>query len=579
MKIPAIVSNRLHRDRSRSVIPSTLIVIVASVYIFFYYTPSYAFSWTTTRSVQAQEVYSDNIALAPSGSPKGAFVESISPTISLTGQSGLSTMSLNYRMQNIYNSGGNNSLSIYNQLQSSSHNTFIPNKLFLDSTSSISQQYINNNQIGADNINGANNSTNVYTFGLSPYWTPRFDNLANGSFRLNANTTAIGANASSTSNSNLAPISNSFNLAETMSLTSGAYFQRVKWNLGFNKNENYVANGQNVSYQNSNARISVPINAYFNVFVQGGNSNNSYQSTSGATNGGSYYTAGGQWTPSQFFSLTVGAGNNSYVTVFISPMPRLTWTTTYSDNSVGTSFGQSSVGSSDNSVGTSVGQSSVGSSVGTSGLTPGVNGSGNSGQNWQTALRYQAPRSTWTLSHNNSTTTSQQILAANQIFSNQQVNTLTNPGPNQFITNNPILTNDVIVTKTWNASVTFNTGRSTFSVNAFDSDYTYQTGFGNDQKVIGVTGSWNWPFASKTSAYLRPQWQKTTSQGLGTATNSQYYTVAIGLTQSITSQLNGTLDLRHMSQTSDVTNVSANNLLPTNGYQENRATATLSMRF
>jgi len=560
-----------------------LIVTVISVYILFYYTQSYALSWTINRTVQAQEIYSDNIALSPSGRERSAFVESISPGVAITGQSGLTSMSLNYRMQNLYNAGGNNSLSIYNQLQSTSHNTFIPNKLFLDTNSSISQQYINNNQIGADNINGSNNSTNVYTFGISPYWTPRFDNLANGSFRVNANTVATGANASSTSNSNLAPISNSFNLAETMSLTSGAYFQRVNWNLGFNNNENYVANGKNVSYQNSNARISVPINAYFNVFAQGGYSNNNYQSTSGATNTGAYYTAGGQWTPSQFFSLTVGGGNNSFVTVFISPMPRLTWTTTYSDNAVGTSFGQPSVGTNfgQPSVGTNFGQSSVGtnfgqSSVGTAGLTPGVNGSGNSGQNWQTALRYQAPRSTWTLTHNNTTTTSQQILAANQIFANQQANL----GPNQFITNNPILTNDVIVTKTWNASVSFNAGKSTLSLNAYDQDYVYQTGIGNDQKVIGVGGAWNWPFASKTSVYIRPQWQKTTSQGLGTANNSQYYTVSIGLTQAITSQLNGVLELRHMSQTSGVNNVNnINNGLPTNSYQENRATATLSMRF
>ena len=353
MKIPAIVSTCLHRDGSRSVILSSLtlntavehtkisastavfrsIVTVISIYVLFYHTQSYALSWTINRTLQAQEIYSDNIALAPSGSQRGAFVESIAPG-----------MSLNYQMQNLYNAGGNNGLNIYNQLSSSSRNTFIPNTLFLNSSSSISQQYINNNQLGASNINGSNNSNNVYSFGLAPSWTPHFANYANGSFQANANTTAIGANANSSSNSTLAPLSNTFNLAETMSLNSGAYFQRVNWNLSFNNNESFVANSQNISYQNISARVSVPINAYFNVFTQGGHSSNSYQSTNGATNSGTYYTVGGQWTPSQRFNLTVGAGNNSFVTVFFSPMPRLTTTTTYSDNAVGTSFGQSMTG-------------------------------------------------------------------------------------------------------------------------------------------------------------------------------------------------------------------------------------------
>ena len=614
MKTPAIALTHLHQDGLRSVIPSMLILntphpfalnlskgrdmgmrilwaraenpftlgqyfsernrrtwqekipaisrlivtVLLSVYVLFYHTQSYALSWTINRNVQAQEIYSDNIALARSGSQRGAFVESITPGVAITGQSAISSMSLNYQMQNLYNAGGNNGLSIYNQLSSNSRNTFIPNTLFLNSSSSISQQYINNSQLGASNINGSSNSTNVYNFGLSPSWTPHFSNYANGSFLVNANTTAVGANANSSNNtSTLAPLSNTFNLAETMSLSSGAYFQRVNWGMSFNNNESFVANSQNISYQNLSARVSVPINAYFNVFTQGGHSSNSYQSTTGATNSGTYYTAGGQWTPSQRFNLTVGAGNNSYVTVFFSPMPRLTSTTTYSNNAVGTSFGQSSGATAGVTTGA------------TTGTTAGIGGSGNSGQNWQTAMNYQAPRSTWTLTHTNTTTTAQQILAQNQL-----VNPLTNTGPNQYNIGGPILTNSVIVTTAWNLSVSFTTGKSTFNVNAYDRNYSYQSGIGNNQQTIGVTGTWNWPFASKTSAFLTPTWQTTKNPG---STNSQYYSVALGMNRTITPQLNGTLQLQHINQTSEVSNV--NNLLPTTGYQENRATATLSMRF
>ena len=535
-----------------------LIFTLMCVYSVFFCHSSFALSWTINRTLQAQEIYSDNIALAPSGIKQGAFVEAINPGVMITGQSALSTMNLNYRMQNLYNGGGNNSLNIYNQLQSSSRSTFIPNTLFLNSTSSISQQNINNNLIGASNINGSSNSGNVYTFGLAPIWTPHISNYANGSFQITANTIATSSNASSFSNSTLTPISNTFNLVETMALNSGTYFQRVRWNLAFNNNESYIATGQNISYQNSSARVSVPFMAYFNVFAQGGYSNTSYSSLNASNNNGAHYTAGGQWQPSQRFSITVGAGNNSYITVFISPMARLTWTTTYSDNSVGTSFGQYSNTASTTTLGTNTA------------ATSGIGGSGNSGTNWQTALHYQAPMSTWSLTHINTTTTSQQILAQNQLL----VNPVTNLGPDQYIINNPILTNNVIVSAAWNLSVSFNPGKSTVTLNAYDQEYSYINSSGNNQKIIGVSGLWNWPFASKTSLYIRPTWQTIANQG---AASSQYYKALVGLNHAITPTLNGMLEFQHMNRSSN--NSTTNELSPIVGYEENRVTATLSMRF
>jgi hypothetical protein len=362
-------------------------------------------------------------------------------------------------------------------------------------------------------------------------------------------------------------MSDSVNLAETINLNSGSYFQRVNWNLSFNNNENYRINSPTISFQNSNGRIGVPINAYFNVFAQGGYSNNNYQSlavsNTGNNSSGAYYTVGGQWKPSQRFNVTAGAGNNSYVTVFFSPMARLTSTTTYSNNAVGTNFGQYSPGN----AGGNTGQNSP------------ATGGGNSGQNWTTAINYQARRSTWSLTHNNTTTTSQQILAQNQIFPAQN---LTNNGIsitdlNQRIINNPTLTNQVIVSKNWNLSVSFNTGRSTLSANVYDHDYTYQT-LGNNQKLIGVSGSWNWRFASQTSAYLRPQWQM--NDNSNSINNSQYYTISVGMNHTITSRINGVLEFRHVTQNSN----GNSNILQqlnnfSNDYQENRVTASLFMRF
>ncbi len=509
MKTETVVLSNRNIHQPRLVVSYSLNIAIFCVYLLVHFDDSYALSWTIYPTMQAEEIYSDNIKLAPPGREQSAFVTALNPGISLNANSPLSTWNFNYRMQNLYNAGGDNGITIFNQLQSNSHNTFIKNKLFLDTFSTIGQQNINNFRPGADNINGSANSTNVYNFGLSPYWTPHFGNYANGIARVDFNTILTGANSSSiynptilntlnNFNSALNTISDSVNLAQTLNLNSGSYFQRVSWNLSFNNNENYRVNSPNVKFQNSNGRINTSINQKFSVFVQGGYSNNDYQSTTGDNNSGFYYTVGGQWQPSQRYSITAGAGNNSFVTVYISPMQRLNWTTTYSNNAVGTNFGQYS-----------------GSS--------GVSGGGNSGDNWQTSLNYRTRRSTWSLTHDNNTTTSQQLLAQNQIFpaQNQTGIQLNNFDPNPRVINNPYLNDEVIVTKNWNFSVSFNTGKSNLNGNVYFNEYQYQISDTN-QKLIGVSGTWNWNFASKTSAYLRPQWQMTDNEVQYLITRIQY---------------------------------------------------------
>lgn len=516
---------------------------IGIVYLLSYHEQVYAFNVTMRPSVSTQEIYSDNINLLQSGNEKSAFVTEVSPGISIIGRSARSTLNLNYRMQNLYNAGGNNGIKIANQLQYNSHNTFIPNRLFLDSHSSISQQNINSSQVANDNISGSGNSTNVSTFGVSPYWTPRFGNYANGSLRLNFDTVTTDSSSNNNSNSSLNAISDTVNLAEIIQLNSGSEFQRIKWNLSHNNTENYRLGSDDVKFQNTDAIVRTYLNQYFNVFARGGYSKNSFQSTTTTNKNGLFYTFGGQWKPSQYYSIEAGAGNNSYVTVAISPMQRLNWITTFRNNSIGL----------------------------------------NSGKTWQTALKYRTRQSTWALTHDNDTITVQEILLQQQVFTVQDSfgNDIIDPVTNQSVQraiNLPTLTNEVIVRKKWDFSVSFNTGKSIIGANAYNEDRVFQTS-GNNQIVRGVSATWNWQFASKTSAYIRPLWQQTDR---GMDIKDDRYDILIGVNRSITSHINGKLEFRHVNQSSD-NNANINAFQPlnlnANNYQENRATASLFMRY
>jgi uncharacterized protein (PEP-CTERM system associated) len=157
----------------------------------------------------------------------------------------------------------------------------------------------------------------------------------------------------------------------------------------------------------------------------------------------------------------------------------------------------------------------------------------------------------------------------NQVFSNDSFQQTGSgiPPVNPRAINNGYLSDEVIVRKIWRATVSYLTGKSTISASAYSQDSEYQTS-GSKQKATGINAVWNWQFASKTSAYLKPQWQQI--QYANVINMDQYYDIAVGFNRSITPLLNGRLEFRHLNQNSDIN---------TNNYQENRATISLFMRF
>jgi uncharacterized protein (PEP-CTERM system associated) len=78
---------------------------------------------------------------------------------------------------------------------------------------------------------------------------------------------------------------------------------------------------------------------------------------------------------------------------------------------------------------------------------------------------------------------------------------------------------------------------------------------------------------------LQPTWQETeeASNNLlsdgrrSPGSRDRRYDIALGLSQAITRKITGRLEVRHINQSSDFNK--------TNDYQENRATATMFMRF
>jgi len=495
----------------------TILLSVSTIYITVYQAPVFALNWTLRPNINLREIYSDNITLS-NINKKSALVTEINPGISINGSSPISTFDLNYNLQALYNARGESGTDFNNQLQMNTNYTFLQNRLFMDSSSSISQQNNSNRQIAGDNISGSDNSSTISTFMLSPYWTPHFKNFADGEFRLtynkvNSEQDGGGENTLSDSNS----------FSQNINLNSGQYFSLFSWSFSFNNSEQNNQDSENVSFQDSQLEIRYAIGRKYSVFARGGHNSNSFATNSDSSNNGISYTFGGQWEPSQRLRVEAGYGNNKFVTVEISPFNRLHWITTYSNNDIGL----------------------------------------NTGSRWDSQLNYNTRRTDWAISYSVDTVTTQQLLG-------QSTTALLNGNTGLLGRNTGLqsLTDEVFVTKNFDISYSFQSGKSNISTNAYKTFRTFEES-GNDEDVTGVSASWNWDFMRRTSSNLQVGWQKTESDGLDSFSDKRF-NFSASVTRNILSRLNGSIEYRFVDQSS------SDDL---NEYSENRITANLSLTY
>jgi len=497
-----------------------LVMSVFAVILGAYQTPVFALEWILRPSLNVEQVYSDNIRLTDTNK-QSALVTEVRPGISINGSSPISQFDLNYSAQALYNAQGDSGLDVNNQLQMNTDYELVRDRLFVESSSSISQQNVSNRQTASDNISGGNNTSTVSTFKLSPYWRPHFQGFADGEFRVTYDKVSSKGGESS--------LSDTSSFSQNINLNSGNDFSLFSWSLLFNNSERSNSDSEDVSFQDSQAEVRYAIGREWSVFAQAGQSSNSFASNSDSSNNGISYTFGGQWQPSQRFRVEAGYGNNRFVTVEVSPFNRLHWTTTYTNNDIGL----------------------------------------NTGDTWNTNLNYTTRRSIWNLSYSEDTVTTQQLLLNQAIFETTD-DPLQNPVNSGVLRDTRLqtLTDEVFITKTAALSVSFRTGKSDVSVNVSKTLRTFEQS-GDDEDVSSLSASWNWQFTRRSSSNLQAGWQKTESDGLN-AFSDERYNFSATLTRNILARLNASLSYQYIDQSSN------DNL---NSYSENRMTANLSLQY
>jgi len=524
--------NKLHKITFR------LFAILFS-YEFFFSENVSAFDWRVRPSLSMSEVFSDNLELSDNAKKSG-FVSEVSPGILIYGSSPWSNLNLNYRLQGLHNAGGNDAFDINHQLQMNSLYQALRNTLFIQTSSSISQQNISNTFITTDNLTGNNSRVESKNFSISPYWTPHFGQYANGLFKVGYQKSSFDTTNSNTASSSLLnQLSDSESFSRQARLSSGSKFSSVRWNLNYSSDDQSRVTGSDVRFEQYTGDARYYFNRKYNAFIRAGYENNDFETASDSVNNGFFYTFGAQWNPSMFYSLEAGYGNNKHVTVRVNPSANLSAFVTFQNKEVGL----------------------------------------NTGNSWDANLLYRAKQASVRFTYSQDTTTVQQVLANQLIFADPDEDESSNTSDPSLLVFNPNLPNlglgnDVIINKQANLSFTFQTGKSFYNASLYNTRRNYEPSLVEDN-VYGASAGWRWQFDPRLNLYLRPNWQSTDSSSTS-AGNSQRYDVALGLTRGMSINLgrrllmNTSLEFRHIKQQSDVS---------TNDYTENRATANFAVRF
>ncbi|MBS3963330.1 MAG: TIGR03016 family PEP-CTERM system-associated outer membrane protein [Methylomonas sp.] len=479
-------------------------------------------------SLSLTEMFSDNLNLSDNAKKSG-FVTEVAPGMSVFGVSPWGSSNLRYRLQGLHNAGASDAIDINHQLQMQTFYQLVRNQLFVDSTASISQQNINNALIATDNLSGQRNRSTVQNFSISPFWTPRFGQYATGLFRMGYQHSSFNNEIDLVNNALLGNlISDSESYTRQAGLTSGSKFNRVMWGLNYSGQDQNRESGRNVTFEQYTGNLRYFINRNFNVFASGGFDDNSFATQAGRIRNGFHYTLGGRWQPSLWYSLEVGLGNNSHVTLVANPSTRLSSTITYRYKEVGL----------------------------------------NTGSSWDANFNYWLNQATIGFRYFQETVTVQQVLFQQNVFGNPNNPVILPPGFNPTL---PNLVDDVIVRKRGDLTFSYTTGKSTYSAGLHNERRLYELQ-ANDDMTYGATGSWAWQFQPRLNFYFQPSWQATE----GVASDNNRYDLALGVTRSIPvnwgrpSLMNTRLELRHINQSSDTSGFD---------FTENRATANFAVQF
>jgi uncharacterized protein (PEP-CTERM system associated) len=278
---------------------------------------SVAAKWVIEPLLDIQEVYTDNVLLAPSGLEDDDFITVITPAVSVGSENNRLDFQLNYSMQNIIYAGDSDRNQQFHLLSTNNTAKILKDLFFLEFSLNRSTKNINNTgNVTSDNLNITSDRGVVLSYVISPYWKQRVGSLLDMELRY----TRDKIDSSKTFGSNSDNIE--------INITSGPDFSRFLFGINFENRKIQNNSLTSTRTRNINGNVKYLLSRKFAVVTEIGYDDNEFESRRNSING-DFWNVGIEWNPSVRTSFGANYGQRFFgddLQVFFSHRSRRTQT-------------------------------------------------------------------------------------------------------------------------------------------------------------------------------------------------------------------------------------------------------------
>ena len=255
-----------------------------------------AADWRLTPSVSANQVYSDNIELNPSGEESHDFVTTLNAGASLRGTGRRLQVNLDYNLQRLMYARSTSADTTRQQWQADASSELVEQIVFLEARTTMSQQNISNTgRQDSTNIALTGNTTDVLTYSVTPIVRHHFGGIGDAEARYEFSKVDADGNAGSGKTTDLSTL-----------ISSGREFPKLPWSISTRNTRIDNDSGSKTRFQNIEGTARYKFTRQYGVLASAGYESNDFASSRGDGDSGVIWSIGGIWTPTPRTSVEAG---------------------------------------------------------------------------------------------------------------------------------------------------------------------------------------------------------------------------------------------------------------------------------
>jgi len=489
-----------------------------------------AATWRFDPRISVSETYTDNVFLSESNESDD-FITDITPGIRITGTGRYLQLDFDYQYQSLIYADDSSLNDEFTQLRGTMTSELIEGHLFLEADANIGQANISTlGRTSSNNLNVTGNRTDTSTYRISPIYRHSLAGLIDAELQYTYAKVNVDAGAGDSESDQY-----------SVRLNNGRKFNRFRWSIDYQNSQSDRSNLTNnttnskTRFESYEGNVTFPITRKFSGIVEAGKENNNFNSSRDRRDG-DFVSAGVGYQPSRRLLLEIVGGDRDRFTLNWQPSQRTDLQFTFRSQNFGA----------------------------------------NSGDTVNARFEHRTRRSNWQLSYIDETTTTQDVLLNDRasVLLDNNGDPVLDP-----LTNDPIiitpdglnLRDDVFNRRRLNASVTYNTGKSTIRAQLF-TEMRDSEEVGSSEKGVGTNLTWTWQLASRTESIVSANWRRDESDNQN---ESDQFDFGINLIRRVSPRTIANLNLRHVDRDTD--NGNTNNLF--SGYEENTISAGIRATF